>query len=142
MMERLKVSDHYARGNLIDAIREGVTALGKTNSTVTVEDLRRSTSFISAGGIATEELVAQLHLTAADHVLDIGCGLGGAARLIAEQYGCRVTGIDLTRDYVEAGQTCASGSAGRPRVAASGRRASHSVSRGEFHARPICCTPA
>jgi ubiquinone/menaquinone biosynthesis C-methylase UbiE len=35
------------------------------------------------------------------HVLDIGCGLGGAARLVASSYQCRVTGIDLTPEYVE-----------------------------------------
>ena len=32
-------------------------------------------------------------------VLDIGSGLGGAARALAEAYGCRVTGIDLTPSF-------------------------------------------
>ena len=35
------------------------------------------------------------------HVLDVGCGLGGAARFTASRYGCRVAGIDLTPEYVE-----------------------------------------
>jgi ubiquinone/menaquinone biosynthesis C-methylase UbiE len=48
-------------------------------------------------------LARQLALTAGDRVIDIGCGLGGPARQIAAHYGCYVTGIDLTRDYVEAG---------------------------------------
>lgn len=35
-------------------------------------------------------------------VLDIGAGLGGPARFIAAKYGCRVTGIDLSAEFVEA----------------------------------------
>ena len=37
-------------------------------------------------------------------VLDVGCGLGGAARFVASRYGCRVTGIDLTPEYIETGK--------------------------------------
>jgi len=37
-------------------------------------------------------------------VLDIGCGLGGASRFVASQYGSRVTGIDLTNEYIETGK--------------------------------------
>jgi ubiquinone/menaquinone biosynthesis C-methylase UbiE len=33
-------------------------------------------------------------------VLDIGSGLGGPARYLAKVYGCRVTGVDLTPEFV------------------------------------------
>jgi len=36
---------------------------------------------------------------ASDHLLDIGCGIGGPARWIAAKYGCRVTGVDLTPEF-------------------------------------------
>jgi ubiquinone/menaquinone biosynthesis C-methylase UbiE len=37
-------------------------------------------------------------------VLDVGCGLGGAARFVASRYGCQVTGIDLTPEFIETGK--------------------------------------
>src|SRR5262249_50275086 len=37
-------------------------------------------------------------------VLDVGGGLGGPARMLAVEFGCRVTGIDLTESYVRAAQ--------------------------------------
>jgi ubiquinone/menaquinone biosynthesis C-methylase UbiE len=39
-------------------------------------------------------------LSAGMHLLDIGSGVGGAARYFAQTHGCRVTGIDLTEEYV------------------------------------------
>ena len=36
------------------------------------------------------------------HVLEIGCGIGGPARYFATEFGCRVTGIDLTDEYIDA----------------------------------------
>jgi ubiquinone/menaquinone biosynthesis C-methylase UbiE len=97
------VSDHYARRDLIAAIRDGITASGKTTATVSVDDLAAVDEFHIGGRGATEDLFRQLAPSASDHLLDIGSGLGGPARFAADRYGCRVTGIDLTRDYVEAG---------------------------------------
>lgn len=102
-MLRSHVADHYARGDLIGAIREGLARIGKSESTVTAEDLAPVDEFHIGGRAATEELARQLALAAEDRVLDIGCGLSGPARQIAVNYGCHVTGIDLTRDYVDAG---------------------------------------
>jgi cyclopropane fatty-acyl-phospholipid synthase-like methyltransferase len=70
--------------------------MGKTTDTVTIDDLAPMDEFHIGGRKATEELVSQLQLAPADHVLDIGCGLGGAARFVASRHHCQVTGIDLT----------------------------------------------
>ena len=46
-------------------------------------------------------LAAAVPATAADHVLDIGCGVGGASLCLATRVpGCRVVGIDRQRDAV------------------------------------------
>jgi len=98
-----RMTDHYARDDLVAAIRDGVMRMGKTPATVTIDDLAPVDEFHVGGRKATEELVSQLQPSALDHLIDIGSGLGGAARLTADRYKCRVTGFDLTRDYVEAG---------------------------------------
>ena len=43
-----------------------------------------------------------MKLNARSHVLDIGSGLGGPARTLAETYGCLVTGVDLTQAFCDA----------------------------------------
>lgn len=99
-----QVADHYARGGLVAAIRDGLARMGKTEGTVTAEDLASVDEFHIGGSASTEELARQLALDAKDRVLDIGCGLGGPSRHIAARYGCHVTGVDLTPDYVDAGK--------------------------------------
>jgi ubiquinone/menaquinone biosynthesis C-methylase UbiE len=102
------VATHYTHGALLRAILDGVQRLGKSPDTVTVEDLGPVDEFHIGGRIATKSFLDQLEIAADDHVLDVGCGLGGASRFAAQQYGCRVTGIDLTHEYVKAGEVLCS----------------------------------
>ena len=94
---------HYTHGALLGAILDGVQRLGQSPDTVNVEDLGPVDEFHIGGRVATKSFLDQLDIAADDHVFDVGCGLGGASRFAAEQYGCRVTGIDLTREYVKTG---------------------------------------
>lgn len=53
------------------------------------------------GGIhATRELAALASFAPGARVLDIGSGLGGPARTLAAEFGCDVTGIDITAEFV------------------------------------------
>lgn len=105
MTDRQSVSRHYGQSGLLDAILNGIDALGKTTETVTVEDLAPVDEFHVGGREATRSLLDQMQLGRRDDVLDIGCGIGGAARFAAATYGCRVTGIDVTEEYVVLGMT-------------------------------------
>ena len=95
------VSNHYTHGDLAAAIRSGIESLGKAIISVTFDDLAPVDEFHIGGRQASEDFLGQLDLSPGKHVLDVGCGLGGAARSVANRYGCRVTGIDLTPEYVE-----------------------------------------
>jgi SAM-dependent methyltransferase len=97
------VSRHYTHGGLTETIRAGIVALGKTPDTITVDDLAPVDEFHIGGRRASEEFIDQLGFTAQMHVLDVGCGLGGATRFVASRYGSQVTGIDLTAEYIETG---------------------------------------
>jgi len=105
MPDRREVTSHYTHGNLLDAIRDGIRKLGKTVDQVLVDDLGPVDEFHIGGRVATENFLDQLDINDTHHVLDVGCGLGGASRYAAQRYGCRVTGIDLTPEYVETGNT-------------------------------------
>lgn len=98
-----KVATHYTQGGLLAAIEGGVRKLGKTPDTVAIEDLGPVDEFHIGGRVATEDFLGQVSLSPDDHVLDVGCGLGGASRFAARTYGCRVTGVDLTQEFVDTG---------------------------------------
>jgi SAM-dependent methyltransferase len=95
------VAGHYAHGALAQAIRQALVSAGKDPDRLTPADLTPVDEFHIGGGEATVALFAQLGLQAGMRWLDIGSGLGGPARHLAATYGCIVSGIDLTPEYVE-----------------------------------------
>ena len=97
------VSEHYTHGKLLESIQAAVTKLGKTVDSVTIEDLAPVDEFHIGGRLATDNLLDQISFSENDHILDVGCGLGGAARYVANKLNNRVTGIDLTQEYIDVG---------------------------------------
>ncbi len=110
------VSDHYTHGDLLEAIRAGLASLGKAPDTVTADDLAPVDEFHIGGRQASKDFLDQLGFTPDMHILDVGCGLGGAARFAALRYGSRITGIDLTPEYVATGNSLSEWVGLRPRV--------------------------
>lgn len=98
-------TDHYTHGALTDAIKSGIAALGKRIDDLTIDDLAPVDEFHVGGRLASVHFLDQLDLKPGHQVLDVGCGLGGSARFTASHYGCKVTGIDLTPEYVATGNT-------------------------------------
>lgn len=52
------------------------------------------------GALSTLRLAARAQITGNDKVLDLGCGIGGPARLLAAVYGCEVQGVDANVNRV------------------------------------------
>jgi ubiquinone/menaquinone biosynthesis C-methylase UbiE len=98
-----EIATHYGgSGDLAARIRNQLLAAGKDIERLTPLDLATVDEFHIRGRQATLDLAERLELTEGSHVLDIGSGLGGPARTLAETYGCKVTGIDLTHSFCEA----------------------------------------
>ena len=98
------VAAHYTHGTLLEAIRQGIAKLGKTEANITLEELGPVEEFHIGGRQASAEFLDQLDVTPDHVVLDVGCGLGGVARFAASRYGCRLSGVDLTEEYVQTGR--------------------------------------
>ena len=65
------------------------------------EDILQNHDQDHYGGVEANDALATLAgIDIGCHVLDVCCGLGGPSRYLANKYGCRVTGIDLTESRI------------------------------------------
>jgi SAM-dependent methyltransferase len=94
------VMHHYRRTDLSARILAALEKAGKTIHSY--QDTAAFDEFHIRGREATRELARLAGLRAGLGVLDMGCGLGGPARLLAAEFGCTVTGIDLMEEFVQA----------------------------------------
>ena len=101
------IQGHYNRKGLDETILAALTAAGKDVQHLKLEDLAPVDEFHIRGREATRELASQVKLNSNHRVLDVGSGVGGASRYLASEYGCHVTGIDLTDEYCRVAQSLA-----------------------------------
>ncbi len=95
------IDAQYATGLSRASIERALAAAGKDLAHLAPADLGALEDFHTLGRIATGQLAELARITQADHVLDAGTGIGGTARFLAATYGCQVTAVDLTEEYVE-----------------------------------------
>ena len=105
MAAPLSVLDHYGTADLTERIDRALKQAGLDDGSLTWPDLAPLDQFHVRGLAATKELAEGLRLEAGTTVIDVGCGLGGPARYLAATHGCRVTGIDLSRRFIDVAQT-------------------------------------
>ena len=101
-MDGGQVEKHYASADITMRVLTALRNVNGPDIPITPDTLAPIDHFHGRGVVATDELAAALQPRASDHLLDIGCGIGGPARWIAARYGCRVTGVDLTSQFCEA----------------------------------------
>jgi len=92
----------YATANLGERIVAALKDAGIPPEKWTPEILGPADQIHGGGLQQTQVHAALVSITSDMHLLDIGCGIGGPARYFATEFGCRVTGIDLTDEYIDA----------------------------------------
>jgi SAM-dependent methyltransferase len=95
---------YYSPNGLYNKIIKGLNELGTDLSKVTLDDLQPVDEFHIRGDAATKELIKLANFTPDMHILDVGCGVGGSTRRLSHETGCRVTGIDLSDEYIDAAE--------------------------------------
>lgn len=107
------IKAHYFQAGLDRRILSALEAAQVAPEALSREVLAAFDEFHIGGRGATRELAQLAGLRPLHQVLDIGCGIGGPARTLAAEFGCRVTGMDLVFGYCRTARLL-SGLAGMP----------------------------
>lgn len=94
-----QIAQHYEQPDLLERLLRHV-GIKSREEVLSIDALQGCDEFHTGGVRATELALDLVPFTEGMRVLDAGCGIGGAARRIVSRYGCYVTGIDITEDYV------------------------------------------
>jgi MPBQ/MSBQ methyltransferase len=94
------VETHYSSPDLGEAILAALKAAGKDIDHLTPDDLAPVDEFHGGQRPATVRLAELVGFAGTERVLDVGSGLGGPSRYLAWRHGCRVSGVDLTVEFV------------------------------------------
>lgn len=95
------VAEHYTHGGKLAVILAGLQAMGRDPERPDMDDLSLVDELHMGGREATKAVAEKLELRPGVRVLDVGSGLGGPARLLANSTGASVEGVDLTLEHVE-----------------------------------------
>ena len=98
------INSYYGQPNLSANILAALQRAGKDLNALTRNDLVPFEEFHLRGRAATMELASAAGLSEGMTVLDVGSGIGGPARTLAAEFGCMVTGLDLTEEYCRAAE--------------------------------------
>ena len=99
-----EVGAHYSVGSLDQVIVTALKESGTDLDALTVEDLAPVDHFHLGGLDATLELVHLADIERGAEILDVGGGLGGAARILATRTDASVTVLDATPEYCRVGE--------------------------------------
>lgn len=95
------VRQRYAMSGILERVTAFLEERGVDPERPNYEDFLPFDQLHGRGIHATREHIERAGINSSMHLLDLGCGVGGSSRVIAATCGCRVTGIDLTLQYIE-----------------------------------------
>ncbi len=99
-----QVKNHYNSDNLTEKIKVALISAGKNISNIDSKEISIIDQLHVGGAPASIKLLQKAHLAENELVLDAGCGIGGSSRLMARKFQCRVTGMDLAQEFIDAAE--------------------------------------
>lgn len=111
-----KVKAHYNSKDLTQKLVEALEKIKPGTDEWTLKDLAPIDQLHTGGAKATIDLLQKAGIETGSVVLDAGCGIGGSSRLMANEFGLTVTGIDLSESFIQAAQTLSNRSAAKKHV--------------------------
>lgn len=94
------VTGHYSSTDVGSAILTALAARGVDVDQLAPEQLALVDQLHAGFAPATRHVLDRLGVGPGTHLLDVGCGIGGPARLAAAR-GAQVNGVDLTPEFVD-----------------------------------------
>lgn len=98
--ETSQIEQHYYRENLFDDILNRLKEMGIDLENVTRTDISGVDEFHVRGAEVSRELAKMAAINNAK-LLDVGCGIGGPCRMLASEFNCKTTGLDLSEEFIK-----------------------------------------
>ena len=97
------IESQYTTSGLYEEIIKRLTEQDIDLKNVTRKNIGVVDEFHIRGAAVTRELVNEINFEGLK-VLDVGCGIGGPSRLLADEFNCNVSGIDLSNEFIRTAQ--------------------------------------
>jgi ubiquinone/menaquinone biosynthesis C-methylase UbiE len=98
------INVHYNPGDFEGTLIAALRRAGKDPDKLTPDDLAPVDQFHTGGKEATLELAKLAQIQTGAQVLDVGGGIGGPARTLANSLNCQVTVLDLNEAFLQVGR--------------------------------------
>lgn len=99
LVEEQRIQKQYKSPGLFEEITQRLKSQSLDMKNIKRADIAGVDEFHVRGAQVSKELATSMNLEGLK-ILDVGCGLGGPVRMLADDYGCSVIGIDMSADYI------------------------------------------
>jgi len=97
------IENQYHQPGLFEDIVKRLKEQGIDLNNISRSHIEGVDEFHVRGAEVSKELVGEIDFDGLK-VLDVGCGLGGPCRMIADEFNCDVSGIDMSHEFIRTAQ--------------------------------------
>ncbi len=94
-----QIEGYYYQADLFKTIINRLSEMGVDLNNINRKDIARVDEFHVGGAEISRDLAETANVKNCK-LLDIGCGLGGSCRMLADEFNCNAVGIDVSKEYI------------------------------------------